>query len=167
MKTMTTLCLVWVASCLQAHTLHQSTAEADYNAKAQKLEVSLTVFINDLELALMRHSEKLLSIDKTPAAEFDEHLLSYLSQHFVLSDALGQKTELHWVGREVETEKTDDPAVTLYFEMSASAPMANFTLQHTVFCDLFKDQINLLHLRRGEQKTELQFNTESATQRLR
>ena len=52
----TLILLLWVTAEVQAHSLHQSTAEAEWNAETKKLEVSLTVFVNDLELALMRQA---------------------------------------------------------------------------------------------------------------
>lgn len=155
------LCLLTLLGPLHAHDLHQSTAEAEYNAKTQKLEVSLTVFINDLELALIRHTERLISFDKTPAAELDAAIQSYLAKTFVVRDAAGKAAKLEWVGREVDatTGKSGDPAVTLFFEMPVSQPagVTGSTVQHSVLCDLFPDQTNLLHLRSMGRTVEMDF----------
>jgi hypothetical protein len=97
------LCLA-AAGWAQAHSMHQSTAEAEYNPKTQKLEVSLTVFIDDLELALMRHSERPMSIAKTPAAEFDTQIQSYLTKTFVLTEVTGKAAGIEWVGEQPRTE---------------------------------------------------------------
>ncbi|MEQ1748462.1 MAG: DUF6702 family protein [Prosthecobacter sp.] len=145
------------AAWVHAHSIHQSTAEAEYNPKTQKLEVSLTVFINDLELALIRHSERLLSIDKTPAAEFDTQIQAYLAKTFVVTEVTGKKVPIDWVGREIESVKTDDPAVTLFFEVPLVASLSGITIEHSMLCELFKDQTNLLHLRSGTHDIELQF----------
>ena len=144
------------STLLHAHSLHQSTAEAEYNPTTQKLEVSLTVFINDLELALMRQSERLMSIDKTPAAEFDAQIQAYLAKTFVVTDADGKTMKLEWVGRELGSLKNDDPAVTLFFAIPLSGGLAGSSLQHSVLCDLFQDQTNLLLLR-SKQKVEFKF----------
>ena len=152
----------WIAaalltvSSLHAHSVHQSTAEAEYNAKTQKLEVSLTVFVNDLELALVRQCEREMRLDKTPAAEFDAQIQAYLAKTFVVTDAAGKTAKIEWVGRELDagSEKSGDPTVTLFFEVEMPP---RSTLRHTMFCELFKDQLNLLQLRRGSRKTELRF----------
>jgi hypothetical protein len=141
---------------LRAHSLHQSTAEAEYNPTTQKLEVSLTVFINDLELALMRQSERLMAIDKNPAAEFDAQIQAYLAKTFVVKDAEGTTMKLEWVGRELESIKNDDPAVTLFFTIPLSGGLGGSSLRHSVLCDLFQDQTNLLFLR-TTQKVEFKF----------
>ncbi len=151
-----------------AHSVHTSTAEAEYNAKTKKLEVSLTVFVSDLELALIRQSEREMRIEKTPAAEFDAQILAYLAKTFVVTDAVGKVAKIEWVGREMdeESEKTGDPAVVLFFEVVMPEGVAGRTLRCSVFSDLFKDQINLLLLKEGQKRRELRFQRESPEHRL-
>ncbi len=148
-----------IASSLHAHSVHQSTAEAEFNAKTQKLEVSLTVFINDLELALVRQCEREMRLDKTPAAEFDAQIQTYLAKTFVVTDEAGKAAEIEWVGRELDakSEKSGDPTVTLYFEVPLPDGLADAKLRHAVFCELFKDQVNLMQFLRGSLTTELRF----------
>lgn len=152
--------------CLHAHSLHQSIAEAEYNPKTQKLEISLTIFIDDLELALIRQSERLMSIDKTPSSDFDAQIQAYLAKTFVVTEVTGKSAKLDWIGREIESAKTDDPTVTLYFEAPLIACPSGITIQHSVLCDLFKDQTNLLHLRSGEHKMELRFTRDDNSRKI-
>ncbi|MGV3663059.1 MAG: DUF6702 family protein [Prosthecobacter sp.] len=161
----TALCLV---TCAHAHSLHQSTAEAEYNEKTKKLEVSLTVFINDLELALIRQSERMMSLDKTPAVEFDAEVQAYLSKTFVVADGEGRVAKIEWVGRDLDagSAKSDEPCVTLYFQVSLPAGPGGVSLRHSVFNDLFKDQTNLLLLRQGERKDEWRFSHGEAAKKL-
>lgn len=159
------LCL---ATCAHAHSLHQSTAEAEYNPQTQKLEVSLTVFINDLELALIRHTERLISLEKTPTAELDAAIQSYLAKTFIVTDAAGKAVKIQWAGRgiEVDSAKSDEPAMTLFFEVALPDGLGGSTLKHTLFHDLFKDQTNLLLLKAGRKKSELSFRRESFEARM-
>jgi len=153
------LLLLALTGFLPAHSLHQSTAEAEYNAATKKLEISLTVFINDLELALIRRAEKLISLEKTPQAELDATITAYLSETFVVRDAAGKAAKIEWAGREMDDAevKSDDPAVTLFFEIPLPQGLAGHALEHSVFCELFADQVNLLHLRAADKKTQLSF----------
>ena len=168
LQRLTLLLTLACGSWLHAHSVHQSTAEAEYNPATRKLEVSLTVFINDLELALMRHSEKLLSFEKTPAEQFDQVIQDYLAGTFVLTDANGKPAALKWVGRETDagSAKSNDPAVTLYFEVPVPGDLAGCSLRHTVFGNIFKDQINLLHLKSGSQSLQLSFAHDDASKTL-
>ncbi len=161
---LTLACGSWV----QAHSLHQSTTEAEYNPVTQKLEVSLTVFINDLELALMRHSEKLLSFEKTPAEQFDTVIRDYLTTCFVLTDGDGKRATIDWLGREKDEEsaKSNDSAVTLYFEMPVTGDLTAWSLRHAVFGNIFKDQVNLMHLKTGGRDVQMSFKAEDGAKRL-
>ena len=159
------LCLSWQA---QAHTFHQSTAEAEYNSKTKKLEVSLTVFIDDLELALIRQSEKWISFEKTAEAELDAQIQTYLNKNFQLMTANGGSSKLTWVGKEVDADSVqkEDPEVILFFELDLSDGFSDITLRYAILQDLFKDQINLLHLRGKAKPSEFLFTQADAEKRL-
>jgi hypothetical protein len=157
-----------VATCVHAHSLHQSTAESEYNPTTKKLEVSLTVFINDLELALIRQSEREMRIDKTPAAEFDSQIQAYLAKTFVVTDAAGKAAKIEWAGRELDAEsvKSDDPAVTLFFKVPLPGGLVDAKLRHAVFCELFKDQTNLILIQNEKRKIELRFSQDGLIKQL-
>jgi hypothetical protein len=151
-----------------AHSIHQSTAEAEYNPVSGKLEVSLTVFVNDLEVALIRQCEREMRIEKTPELEFDAQVKIYIGKHFVVTDAAGQMAPLAWVGRKLDPDsaKSDEPKVTLYFEIERVVSPNDSTLRHSLFLDMFKDQANLLLLRIGKQKGELIFTRIESVKKL-
>ena len=168
MRMLPAILLFWTATCLHAHSLHQSTAEAEYNPKTKKLEVSLTVFINDLETALIRQCEREMRLDQTPAAEFDAQIQIYLAKTFVVTDAAGKAAKIEWVGRELDaaSAKSDDPAVTLFFEIALPEGLIDTKLQHAVFCEVFKDQANLIHLRIGTKQVEIRYVPDKAAENL-
>lgn len=153
---------------VQAHSLHQSTAEAEWNAETKKLEVSLTVFVNDLELALMRQSEREMRVEKTAAAVFDEQARIYLAKNFVVTDAAGHKAKIELLGRELdkETLKSGEPTMTLFFEIALPEGLQGISVLDAVFGDLFADEVNLLLLRRDAEKTQLLFKRGDAPRKL-
>ncbi|WP_461527984.1 DUF6702 family protein [Prosthecobacter sp.] len=165
---MSAILFLLVAACLHAHSVHTSTAEAEYNAKTKKLEVSLTVFVSDLEVALVRQSEREMRIDKTPAAEFDAQVQVYLAKTFVVTDAAGKVAKMEWVGREMEeaSAKSGDPAVVLFFEVEVPVVGEGRTLRCSVFNEVFKDQVSLVQLRSGAQKVEMRFRDGEWVQKL-
>jgi hypothetical protein len=143
----------------QAHPVHQSAAEVAYNQKTKKLEVSLTVDLNDLELALTRECDHAISLDRTPADEFDAQTQIYLARNFEITDANGQVAKIVWIGRELvaETVKSADPSVRLFFEVPLAGEIAAAQLRHSLFCSLFNEQTNLVHLCHDKTKLELRF----------
>jgi hypothetical protein len=170
MKATSHLVTLLLLLSLQAfgHALHQSTAEAEYNPQTKKLEVSLRVFASDLELALIRHSEQMISLDKTPAKELDPVIQAYLASVFILKTADGKPTPIEWVGKQTEpaSRPGDDDAVTLFFEIPLPAGLQGYELQHTVLCECYQDQVNLLRLRDGVKQRELRFTRESVVRKL-
>jgi hypothetical protein len=140
----------------------------EYNAETKRLEVSLTVFVSDLELALVRQSEREMRIDKTPAAAFDAQIQGYLAKTFVVTDAAGKVAKLAWVGREMEeaSAKSGDPAVVLFFEVAVAEGVKGAAVRNAVFFDLFKDQVNLMQMREGDRKTEMRFTGEHPSGKL-
>lgn len=144
---------------MHGHSVHASTAEAEYNAETKRLEVSLTVFVSDLELALVRQCEREMRMDKTPAVEFDGQILAYLMKTFVVTDEAGKVAKMTWVGREMEkaSEKSGDPAVVLFFEVEVPEGVRGTTVRDAVFCDLFEDQTNFLHLKAESVNGQMQF----------
>lgn len=162
MRVLRVIFFLLVATCVHAHSVHTSTAEAEYNAETKRLEVSLTVFVSDLELALVRQSEREMRIDQTPAAEFDAQIQAYLAKTFVVTDVAGKVAKMAWVGREMEeaSAKSGDPAVVLFFEVEMPEGVVGAVVRNAVFLDLFKDQVNLMQMREGEEKVELRFTRE-------
>ncbi|MDI1313381.1 DUF6702 family protein [Prosthecobacter sp.] len=168
MRVLSVILFFVAVTCVSAHSVHTSTAEAEYNLKTKKLEVSLTVFVSDLELALIRQSEREMRIEKTPAAEFDAQVLAYLVKTFVVTDAAGKVSKMEWVGREMAdvSAKSGDPAVVLFFEVVMPEGLQGGRLQNAVFSEMFKDQINLLRLRDGDKKNEFSFTREHPSKML-
>lgn len=150
------------------HALHQSTADAEYNAETKKLEVSLRVFASDLELALIRHSERMVSLDNTPAKELDPAIQAYLASVFIVKNTDGKPAPIEWVGKQTEpaSRPGDDDTVTLFFELPLPAGLQGCELQHTVLCECYQDQVNLLLFRDGAKQRELRFTRESVAQKL-
>lgn len=169
MRVLSAILYLLVATCLHAHSIHSSSAEAEYNPETKKLEVSLTVFVSDLELALIRQSEREMRIDKTPAAEFDAQIQVYLAKTFVVTDAAGKVAKMEWVGREMDeaSAKSGDPAVVLFFEVEVPEGIGGKTVRNAVFFEVFKDQMNLLLFKSGQKRTELRFQRDANVRRLK
>jgi hypothetical protein len=69
---------------------------------------------------------------------------------------------MEWVGREMDAEsaKSGDPAVVLFFEVGMAEGVKGARLRHAVLLDVFRDQMNLLHLSDGTGQAELKFTTD-------
>ena len=163
-----TASLLLLTAVAMAHDLHQSTGEAEYDAATKKLEVSLTFFSPDLELALIRFSERQISLHDPMPARADAVIKDYLKQAFVIKASKGTPAAMTWVGREFEPAASplDEERVTVYFEVALPSGLEGLGLTHTALHSCFADQMNLLSLRVGGMKTELRFTKANPTKTL-
>ncbi len=133
--------LAWFAtSCLHAHPIHTSLAEADYNGKTQQLEVALRVFIDDFETVLSVRAKHRVSLEKTPVPEFDALAHAYLAETFTVRAPDGRPAgAYHWVGRELKDAANE---LWYYFEVPLPGGIEGARLRHGALFEQFSNQIN-------------------------
>ncbi len=141
-----------VSTASQRHDFHTSLTEMQVNAKEKTLEVTLRVFTDDLEKALTRAAPgqkiRLAVNDKN-----DEGIDRYVKQHFILTNAKGERKPYRYLGKEFESDAT-----WLYLEIPFAEPLTGAKLQNDVLCDLFNDQTNLVNLLGAGERKSFIFN---------
>ena len=144
-----------LASAATAHPIHTSIAEADYNRATQRLEVAVRVFADDFEAALGAAIGKKISLERTPASEFDALAQRYLRERFAVVPAGGsQPADLTWIGRELKDASNE---VWLYFELALPGGVDGARVRHGLLTERFSDQLNSVRLRDGARQTTLVF----------
>ncbi len=144
-----TFCLFTFAPPIAArHTFHTSLTRIDYNAKEKIAEISIRLFTHDFIPALERFAKKNVDLEKTPDA--DSLILKYLDANFILKDKTGAAKKLVWVGKE---QKVD--AVYVYVEIPLVEDFDGYTLQNTIFFEMFPKQENVVIARYSEKKVDL------------
>jgi hypothetical protein len=133
-----------------AHTFHTSLMSMEYNSQEQLVEISLQVFSHDLENILTRRNGRKVRIDKTPDAT--TLILAYLQDTVNLKNGAGETKSLSWVGMETKADR-----VWLYFETKMPEGLSGAQLRNRIFFDLLDNQINLVHLKDANKKTDLVF----------
>jgi hypothetical protein len=133
------------------HTFHTSLMSIEYNHQEQLLEISLQVYTHDLETILSKRAGgKDVRLDKTPNAE--SLVFAYLQETVTVKNNSGDIKPLAWVGMEPQTDK-----VWLYFESKLPEGTNGTQLRNRLFFDLLEDQINLVHLKDQDNKSDLVF----------
>lgn len=133
-----------------AHTFHTSLMSMEYNSREQLMEISLQVYTHDLETILTRRRGRRVLIDKTPDAP--ALLLAYLQEVVNLRNGAGETKPLAWVGMEAQSDR-----VLLYVEAKMPEGIAGAQLRNRIFFDLLDDQINLVHFKHEDRKSDLVF----------
>ncbi len=134
----------------KVHTFHTSLTRIDYNAQEKLAEISIRLFTHDLVPVLERFGKKNVDLEKTP--DLDKLILKYLDANFVLKDKKGETKKLVWVGKEQQTD-----TVYVYLEIPMNEDFDGYTLQNTIFFDVFRQQANMLVARYNGKKADLLF----------
>jgi hypothetical protein len=132
------------------HNYHTSLTRIDYNAKDKLFEISIQLFIHDLQPLLEKRKGSRIDLEKTP--DVDKLLLGYLNENVVLTDRNGKAKQLKWVGKEIDID-----SVWVYLESPTEESLPGYNLQNTLFFESFPEQTNLVVCRFDEKKLDLMF----------
>jgi hypothetical protein len=133
-----------------AHTFHTSLMSVEYNHQEQLVEISIQVFSHDLEDILSKRKGRHVRLDKSPDAEL--LTFAYLREAVNLKNAAGEVKSLDWVGMETRAD-----SVWLYIEAKMPEGLSGAQLRDRIFFDLLADQVNLVHLKDEDKKSDLVF----------
>ncbi|RMF37869.1 MAG: hypothetical protein D6753_16760 [Planctomycetota bacterium] len=153
------ICIAWPVA-VSAHPFHISVAEAEWNADAQCLEVSLKLQPTDLERALARLAGKRIRVEEEQA---DPWIEKYLQANFRCTEEQGrpaaesqgqsaQFSKVKLVGKEIGVAW-----MWVYFEVRWSPDKRPQTLVDTILLEVNEAQINTVVLRSGPQRRALKF----------
>ena len=134
----------------QAHTYHTSLTRMDYDAKEKSIEISIQLFVHDVNPMLEKRLKKQVDLGKT--AEVDGELFKYLQENFVFQNKSGETQKLKWVGKEFENDM-----VFVYVEIPFAEDLTGVKLQNTVFFESFPEQTNLVVAHFADKKIDLLF----------
>jgi hypothetical protein len=123
------------------HPLHVSVTEIEFDEKDKALEITMRVFIDDMELTLRRNlNQPDLDILKPKTGTTDQLLKDYILKHFAISlDNKAQK--LNYLGHEVDAE-----AFILYVEVTNVKKWKNIQVKNDALMETHDDQSNLINV---------------------
>ncbi len=126
------------------HDLHLSKTILHYNAGKQSFEISIHIFIDDLENAILLDGSSPLYLETSKETEnAEEKLIAYIQRSFQLFID-GKSVNLNFIGRE---PSTDVLAIWCYFEVSdVQEEPGEFWVENKLLLDLFEDQKNLMNI---------------------
>lgn len=138
-----------------AHDFHVSKCLIEYNEQEKALQISLHVFIDDLEEALRRQgADELFICTKKEAANAEKYIGRYLKQNFVL-EVNGRQAEYNFLGKEISD---DLMAVWCYMEVLEVDHMEQLAVTNKILTEVFDDQKNIVSVfGPGNQKGLLLF----------
>lgn len=128
----------------EVHDFHVSRARIEYAADQQEWQISLHIFIDDLEEALEEKGAQELYLGTAKeSAQADVYLERYLRTYFLLLD---DEDELswEWIGKETSEDLT---AFWIYLYVPNAAKMDRLTVQNKILLDRYDDQQNMVQVK--------------------
>ena len=131
------------------HEFHMSRCMIDYKAHKKTIEITLNIFIDDLELALDEQGATDLFIGtEREHEEADTYINRYLNQTLQL--AINNKSvEFNYLGKELSD---DLEAVWCYLEIMDVKRIREIAVQYDLFMEVFDDQKNIINITSPEQE---------------
>ena len=131
------------------HPFHVSICEVYHNPKTQSLEISMKIFIDDLELAIQNQGNVEFELVNLTDKNFNKTpLQSYITDRFKI------KTNAKAVTLEMVGYEFDNDAILCYFEAKKIKRIHVIEIENTIISEVFNDQINLTHFQyNGEMKS--------------
>lgn len=126
-----------------AHTFHVSKTMVEYSEKEKSLQISVHLFIDDLEESLKNEGHtKLFVCTERESAQAEKYIESYLRKHLLFS-INGKSTSYIFVGKE---GSSDMSAVWIYLEIPLTSKMKTLNIKNSLLIGEFDDQKNLVHV---------------------
>jgi hypothetical protein len=135
------LCLFLFYNVL--HPLHLSVTEIEHDANKKALEMTMRIFLDDLEASIRNDLQK-PDLDITapgPEHTTNDLLEDYLRKHFKIN-AGGKELTYEYLGHEVEL-----PVIYLYVQSSNVKKVNDITIYNDIIMDTYDDQANLVHVK--------------------
>jgi len=132
--------LIFLILLSNVHPFHVSVCEIYHNPDTFSLEISMKIFIDDMELAVQKSEQSDFKLADIPEKNVDnEQLYDYLKKHFSIS-VDKKEINLEFVGFEF-----DEDAVLCYLEGKKIKKINSVEISNTLLTEVFDDQINLTH----------------------
>jgi hypothetical protein len=140
------------------HDFYVSLTEVRYNTQTERFEVSMRIFPEDLDRALMERTgiHTQLATELEPK-EADSLLMHYLLEGFSLQ-VNGEDLALSYLGKEAESD-----AIWCYLESSKVSAPESITVRNAVLTDFFMDQVNIIQVYHGKWNKGLLLNRDQVS----
>ncbi len=144
-----------------AHEFHVSKCVIECNEEAKAIQVSLHIFIDDLEEALRQQgADKLFICTEKESKKAEKYLNRYLQRHFVLI-VNNKKVEYEFIGKEISD---DLAAVWCYLEVKDIKRIKSMELKNDILMEIFDDQRNIISLTYNKKEEYMMFDKGNSTE---
>ena len=126
-----------------AHAFHLSKTDMVFQPKEKTLQITMHLFIDDLEIALENQGKKSLMIGtEKEKMGVNDLIFNYLEQNFNLT-INDKKTAYTFVGKEPTADKQ---ALWIYLEVKNLKNIKALSVENKILMDVHSDQKNIVQV---------------------
>ena len=123
------------------HKFYVSLTEVRYNTQSERFEVSMRIFPDDLDRAMLArtgiHTQLATKLEHEGA---DSLLMAYLLKSFAIHSD-GEEIGLTYLGKEPESD-----AIWCYLESSPVKSPQSLSIRNEVLTEIFPEQVNIVQV---------------------
>jgi len=135
---------------INLHPFHVSISEMAYNQETKTIEISVRMFLDDLELTLVdKHSESINVLDPDQKPKLDKWVKDYLEENLKIW-VNDYQTEYNYLGSEIE-----GLALWTFLEINEVDQLRLIGIENNIMIEKFEDQIQLVHFSKEDQVRSL------------
>jgi hypothetical protein len=144
---------------LSFHPIHLSITEIDHNEKSKALQITMRIFIDDLELSIRSkiNDEELDLLEPGKGRTTDELVKAYLAE--VVRVKVDKKAgKINYLGHEIE-----GPAMICYVEIENIKKFSTIEVTNKIILETHDDQSNLVNVNYKGKVKSLRLTNDSPT----
>lgn len=151
--------LLFMLNNTEAHPFYVSVTQIDYKEKT--LQITLKIFIEDLEKALNTAGKPSLNLgEKSEIKESEQYIQEYLKGKFRVT--INNTPQMYsYVGKEEEND-----AVWVYLEISTIENVNSLEVYNSIITEQYSEQTNLVHTNIDGTKKSLILNKNKPVDKL-
>lgn len=144
---------------LSLHPIHVSIAEIDHNEEARALQITLRIFIDDLELSIRNKidSPEMDLLNPGGTTSTDQLVKDYLAAALKLK-VDNRAVQTNYLGHEIE-----GPAMICYIEVGNIKKFRTIEVTNKAILETHEDQSNLVNVNYKEKVKSLRLTNERPT----
>jgi hypothetical protein len=149
---------------MDVHEFHLSKSTINYNTKDQSLQITMNMFIDDLELALQPTAGDTLRLcTRKEKEDAEASIYAYILEHFII-EINGKIIIPEFLGKE---QSDDLAAVWCYMEVGDILAFSEISVTNSIMTELYDDQKNMTNIQLDKQRVEdILFTPEKTSEKI-
>ncbi|MEN0003175.1 MAG: DUF6702 family protein [Bacteroidota bacterium] len=134
---------IYLLTLVPVHEFHLSKTLVEYNPTDQALQISMHIYLDDLEAALrLKGADELYLCTEKEVPEAEAMLETYLRKKFKIS-LNEQEANYNFLGKEISEDLL---AAWCYIEIPNVTEVTSLGVTNAILLDLYDDQKNIIHI---------------------